>query len=499
MQESNIILDILNNRSILNHEINNIYHYLYNTNLYILAHKNLSNLDVIPPNKLHRIDNMISEIKLQKYRWNKELNKFNNFDYHSNINEWQDRLLQEVIRLILYSVYKSKFIKNSYDISYKALSIVAQKGRGCEFFIQNVGNINFNIINKDKMLSILKKDIKDNRFIELIRKYLISKNFGANISNKYTYSNTFNKDNNSSLDILLFNIYLNEFDNYILSKYNQKYNKEDKRSTSKEYNRNKSSIERIRKKIKKITNKNNKKELIDKLKSLKKEQKTLNSKEIFENDSYRRFEYIRYKNQFIITFSGTFDEAINIKNSICDYFNNMIDIKILKSDKFNANFLGYNILVQKCNNKLIDGARNVNGRTIAFYIPSKIIQDRINKFSDNKKIKHLTYLIDKPISEIIRIFQAEFKNISQYYKFAMNQDKLSYLKWIMEVSMMKTIARKLKTSCAKLYKKLSRKKEINGYTYKVIEYDNFYYGGVPLKRQSANGINSIIDKVKQYC
>lgn len=76
--------------------------------------------------------------------------------------------------------------------------------------------------------------------------------------------------------------------------------------------------------------------------------------------------------------------------------------------------------------------------------------------------------IDTPYS-IVAQYQTEYVGVVQYYRLAYNLHQLNQLKWIMETSLVKTLARKLKISKAKVYLKYKTTYTNQDGTYKVLE------------------------------
>ncbi|WP_201796978.1 group II intron reverse transcriptase/maturase [Wolbachia endosymbiont of Cylisticus convexus] len=66
---------------------------------------------------------------------------------------------------------------------------------------------------------------------------------------------------------------------------------------------------------------------------------------------------------------------------------------------------------------------------------------------------HLPQRIFDTAYSIVAQYQTEYRGIVQYYKMAYNLHTLSYLKYVMEVSLVKTLASKYKTTCRKIYRK----------------------------------------------
>ena len=64
---------------------------------------------------------------------------------------------------------------------------------------------------------------------------------------------------------------------------------------------------------------------------------------------------------------------------------------------------------------------------------------------------HLTSRINNYAYSIVAQYQAEYRGVVQYYCMAYNLHTLNGLKWVMQLSLVKTLAKKLKTTCRQIY------------------------------------------------
>ena len=512
MQKPNIVLDILNKRSIENNDIDILYRYMYNPEWYLLAYeklaKNVKKVDIesIDGMSMKRINDIVEEMKFERYKWSKvqEVTTKKNSGFKSLVLvEWRDKLVQEVIYMILSAIYEPKFLEASHGYRpnrgvHTALTRIRQKGQACEYFIKGDISRCFESIDHTILLNILRKTIKDGRFIELIRKMLKAGKFGNDFEYDKTYSGV---PIGGKLSPLLANIYLNELDQYIEDTIVKEYNREDKRPMNKLYNQIKSKIEYREKKLKTIID-NEQYELIKSdIKLLRKELRKVPSKASIEETSFRRLSYVRYADDWLITFTGTFNEAKEILSSIRIFLKDNLKLdlnddkcRINKADKVPIRFLNYNIITQWDNNYIAHNNQRSLIGAIAFLIPNDVIIEKRKKYMKNNKPIHLAQCINNSVFDIIQTFQLEFKSFCQYYKFARNQQLLNTLKWIVRTSLAKTLSAKLKISVNKVFDKFKSTKTVDGYTYKVLstkiistngkEYEA-YFGAIPLKRQIA--------------
>ena len=511
MQKPNIILGILNSRSQNNLTIDHVYKYMYNSFFYIEAYNSLLNneSDNIDDSIIKRINKIIEEIKLQKYNWNNLYKTTKNRGFkQSSLPEWRDKLVQEVLRMILSAIYEPKFTKLSYNLLINkncaiALNELYIKGKSCEFFIDFDISDCFTSIDHDILLNILKRDIKDGRFIEFIRKYLKTGRLEHNIKYDKTFSGTPICDN---LTTLFINIYLNELDHFLESNYILKWNIDKKRPSNPEYRRLSHHIDDREKTIKNNPNKDHT-ERIQQLKELRKQRQTLKSVEQLSKCNYRRFSYIRYMHRLVIPFTGIYKEAVNIKKTNLKLMINN-SAKVIKSsnEKNPLNFLGYNVITQWDNTYKSNNKRTLSG-TIALMIPDKVITNYILRYTKKHKPIHRPELLNESIYDIIYTFQSEYERICQYYIFARNKKLLNKLKMFIEISLTKTLAAKLKISVHKIYKKFGSTKQINDYTYKVLKETiidknkktyEIYFGAIPLKKVKINSNYILNDLMNLY-
>lgn len=168
-----------------------IYRLLYNPEMYFRAYQNIyakqGNMTSGTDNKtidemsIARINNLIDKLKDERYKPNSArrvyIPKKNGKTRPLGIPSFDDKLLQEVIRMILESIYEGYFEDTSHGFRpnrscHTALSCVQRYYTGCKWFIEGDIEAFFDKINHDTLISILSERIKDERFLRLIRKFL---------------------------------------------------------------------------------------------------------------------------------------------------------------------------------------------------------------------------------------------------------------------------------------------------------------------------------------
>jgi len=191
--------------------------------------------------------------------------------------------------------------------------------------------------------------------------------------------------------------------------------------------------------------------------------------------NFRRLWYVRYADDFLLGLIGPKNEAMEIKHKISELLSK--DLKLeLNAEKTlvtharnqKAKFLGYEIHTLHEDSKQDHrGWRCINGN-IGLRIPQQVQKEKCAKYMKHGKPKHMPQqAIDAAYSTVSQ-YQAEYRGIAQYYRMAYNLHTLNKLKYVMEVSLVKTLANKYKTTCPKIYKRYNAKIMTEGGERKVL-------------------------------
>ena len=174
----------------------------------------------------------------------------------------KDRIVQESIRLILEAIYEPIFERlkdQNYGFrpnksTHDAIMHIQRNGTACNAAIEGDIKGAYDNVNIDKLINILRKRIKDENFLKLIRQGCNSGmiDFGE-------YKDTLiGVPQGGIASPILFNIYMHEFDEYInhhlnkvLIRYNNLLKREDK-IRNPEYRKLESRISYIKKQNTKI-------------------------------------------------------------------------------------------------------------------------------------------------------------------------------------------------------------------------------------------------------
>ncbi len=155
MRTAEQVLDVIRQRGIEGKPLDDIYRQLYNPDLYLCAYARIySNQGVLTPGTtpetadgmtLAKIDAIIEALRFERYRWTPvrrtHIPKKNGKTRPLGIPTWSDKLLQEVIRLILEAYYEPQFSTHSHGFRpgrgcHTALGEVVTEWTGTKWFIE---------------------------------------------------------------------------------------------------------------------------------------------------------------------------------------------------------------------------------------------------------------------------------------------------------------------------------------------------------------------------
>ncbi|MDO8054085.1 reverse transcriptase domain-containing protein, partial ['Opuntia sp.' phytoplasma] len=178
-----------------------------------------------------------------------------------------------------------------------------------------------------------------------------------------------------------------------------------------------------------------------------------------------RVEYIRYADDFIIGVKGEYDKAERVKNQVTQWLEQDLKLtisknksKIVKASK-GTRFLSYLIKVNPTNKtRTRKSTKNSLNGKVQIQVPKAKAEEYGYEYNWLKqgKVKHDETLADRDELEIIRTYKTIVRGITRYFCLANNLGVLTHLNYLAEYSCLKTLARKQKTSIARVRKKLNR-------------------------------------------
>ena len=501
-----------------------MYRQLYNENLYLAAYAKLyrnngaltkgTEDETIDGMNLNRIRTIIEEIRTERFRFTPArriwIDKKNGHKRPLGIPNFKDKLVQEVIRGLLDAYYEPRFSDNSHGFRsakgcHTALAQIRQQFKGIAWYIEGDIQGCFDNIDHKILMTILSRDIHDNRLLNLIQQGL-----EAGIMEERQYHQTYSgTPQGSILSPLLANIYLNELDRFVETTLLPKWNQGQKRKRN-------PLIRKYEYCIRKAKERHD----LTEVQRLIKERRQYPYMDVQDPD-FRRLKYVRYADDFILGFAGTRTETLEIKSAIGQFLKHQLNLAlsdektlITQARKEAASFLGYQLNTHQENTKLFnDGPsdkirykrRSINGGT-RMGVPFGLVNEKAKRFMAKGKPIHRVELLNRSVAEIITQYQTEFRGLAEYYKYAEDIHVLGSLKYVMEQSLMKTLAHKLKISVSAAYRKYRTINMIDGRPYNVIQETIetekgtkiFTWGGIPLRRRQGEITQPIDDQIRTF-
>lgn len=475
------------------YKFDRLYRNLYNPNFYLIAYQNIYGNDgsmtegidgtTLKGMGMERIERIINKLKDFSYQPNPVrrhyIKKANGKLRPLGIPSADDKLVQEVIRLILESIYEPTFSKYSHGFRpqkscHTALKQIQKTFTGVKWFIEGDIVGCFDNIDHHILVDLLRKKIHDEHFIGLIWKFL-----RAGYMEQWQYNTTYSGSAQGSIiSPILANIYMNELDKF-MEDYKNRFDKGVCKRNNPEY------VSTHRKWVL------HKKALSAKWKSLtiaeqKAEAKLLRAQrqewlilpsKMVDDTNYRRIIYCRYADDFLVGVIGDKKDAEQAKSDIKEFLS--ANLKLELSDEKThithatdkARFLGYDVTTAKPSCETQTRSNGTVSRRptgyVKLYVPQEKWQDNLLKkkalrITQDEQGKEIwmpiprSNLIDKTPVEILNIYNAEIRGLYNYYAIAGNVSVLNKYCYIMEYSMYKTLACKFRCSMVSAKKKYSK-------------------------------------------
>nr|WP_063842301.1 reverse transcriptase/maturase family protein [Hassalia byssoidea] len=191
---------------------------------------------------IKKIESLIEEIRYERFRWTpvRRINipKKNGKTRSLGIPTWKDKLVQEVVRLMLEAYYEPQLSDSSHGFRPKrgchtALTIIDRTWQGTKWFIEGDIRGCFDNIDHKILMSILREKIQDNRFLRLIENLL-----KAGYCEQWKYHSTLSGTPQGAIvSPLLANIYLDKLDKFVENCLIPEYTRGKRRAENPEYSK----------------------------------------------------------------------------------------------------------------------------------------------------------------------------------------------------------------------------------------------------------------------
>jgi group II intron reverse transcriptase/maturase len=462
MQNAETVLSVLRERGRRGLPLDELYRQLFNPQLYLLAYGRIySNKGAMTPGPdaetadgmtLGKIERIIDALRHERYRFKpvrrRYIPKKDGKQRPLGLPSWSDKLVGEVVRLLLEAYYEPQFSDHSHGYRpgrgcHTALRDVAVAWTGTTWFIEGDISRCFDQLDHSVMLATLGETIHDNRLLRLVSQML-----RAGYLEDWVWNATLSgAPQGGVLSPCLSNIYLHRLDRFVETVLMPGYTRGVLRSSNPEYSRVRSAIHRARKRGDHAA-----------VRALRKQQRSLPTGDPCD-PGYRRLRYVRYADDILFGFAGPKNEAEEIKRRLAQFLRDDLKLELSETKTLithartsAARFLGYEITTQHANQIITNGRRKANG-SIRLRVPGDVIKAKCARYMSRGKPERRSELLNDEDYSIISRYGAEYRGIVQYYLLAGDVYRLDRLHWVMVTSLLKTLAGKYDSSVSKMARK----------------------------------------------
>jgi group II intron reverse transcriptase/maturase len=412
---------------------------------------------------LGEIEKLVSEMQTEKYQCKPVrrayIPKANGKLRKLGIPCIRDKIVQEVVRMILEAVYDSPHGSYFKDASHgfrrerschTALRDVQRRWTGITWIIEGDIKNCFDDVDHEKLVEILREKIKDERFINLVRKILNAGYLDLDDIRKDSLAGT---PQGGIVSPMLSNIYLHKLDEY-MEQMQEELDNGTKRKHNLEYKR----LQDRRLYLAKAG-----KTKDEAFKKLGKRMRRLPSMNVNDPD-FVRIKFIRYADDWIIGVTGPHELAEDIKQKVRNFLSTELKLTLSEEKTVitnartqEAKFLGYKIRLGR-NPKEQKQSVSTNGsgkifkrRSTGHEIVLKVPMDELIK---RLQVKGFCDKDGNPIhrapwqtldeDQIILLYSSINRGIQQYYRPADNFARVQRIQYILKFSLAKTLAGKRK-------------------------------------------------------
>ena len=323
-----------------------------------------------------RVANIIKLLKEGRYQFKSSrrvnIPKADGKQRPIGIQSSDDKLVQEVIRILLEKLYEPVFLECSHGFRpgrsrHTALDHIRKVWNGVKWLINVDIKSYFDNIDRDILLGLLEQKIDDRQFIKLIRSML-----QAGVMEDWKYHRTYSgTPQGSGCSPVAANIYLHELDKF-MEEMKADFDQGKERRDNPAYISLSRKISRLRKRIDALDKGSEQSlRLKDQIKQLDRQRKSIPSKDV-RDQRYRRLYFSRYADDSLIGVIGSKEEAQEMMDKVKEFLRNRLNLPIseekseIKHAAQGMIFLGYEVRTYSNDKvkRISIGGRHVTRRTI---------------------------------------------------------------------------------------------------------------------------------------
>jgi len=440
---------------------------------------------------LERMERIISKVKDGSYRFQPArrvyIPKPNGKKRPLGIPNADDKLVQAAVKLVLEQIYEPVFSKNSHGFRmghscHTALAQVLRTWTGVNWLVDMDVVGFFDNIDHSILINLLRKRINDEKFLRLI-KGMLAAGYMEDWKWHATFSGT---PQGGVISPLLANIYLHELDVF-MDKFQTRFRRGKGRRQLSEYAQKSDALYRTRRKITKLRSTGREteaQELVKYVRVLRADIANSQCRDAFD-PTYRRLQYVRYADDFLIGVIGPKQDAREIMTEVRAFLKDTLKLEIsdeksgIAHGHEGVDFLGYTVSTTSVSHAMrftrlvpqgkkatsengdaeAPKTQTVNQRAPSGRIILRAPRTKLAAFVERQRLgnyhtirsEHRSEVENNSDIEILTLYNAIMRGLAEYYSLgSVWKTDLSPVHHVWWFSLMKTLANKHKCSVAKV-------------------------------------------------
>ena len=237
----------------------------------------------------------------------------------------RDRVIQQMIAQEINRIYEPTYSRQSHGFRPKksvhtALMQVKKSFTGVNWIVEGDIKACFDNFDHHVLIDLLRRRITDEAFINLIWKFL-----KAGYMEQWEYNCTYSgTPQGSGISPICANIYLSELDSFLM-RYKESYDREPaRRKTTKEYEKASRRYKKARKALELAEESTP--EMVAEFKAARKGKMSQHYHDPFEQ-GYKKIQYNRYADDFVIGVIGPKKDAMEIKENVKVFLRDVLHLE----------------------------------------------------------------------------------------------------------------------------------------------------------------------------
>jgi group II intron reverse transcriptase/maturase len=462
-----------------------LYRLLYNPSLYVMAYERLKSKpgnmtpgadgQTLDGFSLEAIEATIALMRTEQYRptpvRRTYIPKASGKWRPLGVPSPRDKIVQECVRLILESIYEPMFHDQSHGFRpgrscHTALESLRRNWVGTKWVLKIDISECFERVDHSRLLDILREKIADDRFINLIRKFLTA-GYLENWVYHRTHSGT---PQGSVISPILTNVYLSKLDGK-LAALSEQYSQGERRKQ----NSQRIALMKARKYVLEQgeADPSCRVDLQRNLRMLN-QQILRTPAAAYYDPAYARVKFLRYADDVAVGIIGPKMLAEHLQEEIATFLweelrlelnrekTQVIHLPTEKGRFLGSEFKAASSRLRRRNLRCTGSPHNVvqtirtNTGNIQLLVPLRDLFKKLTKYMAKGKPAHLSGLVNQPIEHIIEHYNGVMRGWYNYYQLAENVSRLNYARYVLPYSLAKTLARKERLTVAKVFRKYGK-------------------------------------------